>query len=89
MMLKWFWILFGSMSVLIGLLLIWSPLPLGLPLFMIGIPLLMKYSPHSRNSVLWLAGHFPRLFLPLRRVISFDTKRSDPPADGDRDRPYR
>lgn len=56
MMLKWFWILFGSMSVLTGLLVIWSPLPLGLPLFMTGIPLLIKYSSHSRNSVLWLAA---------------------------------
>ncbi len=87
MMLKWFWILLGSMSVLTGLVMIWSPLPLGLPLFMIGIPLLMKYSPHSRNGMLWLAGHFPRLFRGLRRVISFDTNTTDPPSGNDGDNP--
>ena len=76
-MLKWFWILLGSISVLGGLLVIWSPVPLGVPLLLIGLPLLMKYSPRSRNSIQRLAGQFPFLFTPLRRLIPFDKTPGD------------
>jgi len=82
---KWFWLMLGSTSVVAGLLVVWTPLPLGLPLFMIGIPLLMKYSPHSRNGILWLGSHFPRLFRPMRRVIRFDKSADDLPTASDKD----
>jgi hypothetical protein len=85
---KWFWLMIGSTSVLAGLLVVWTPVPLGLPLFMVGIPLLMKYSPHSRNGILWLASHFPRLFQRMRRVIPFDKTEEDVPAASDKDSPY-
>ncbi|MDZ7804548.1 hypothetical protein [Thiohalophilus sp.] len=67
-MLKWLWIVLGSTSTLGGLLVLWSPLPLGLPLLLIGIPLLMKYSPRSRTTFTWIAGHIPMLQRPLQRL---------------------
>lgn len=82
-MLKWFWILLGSISVLGGLLVIWSPVPLGVPLLLIGLPLLMKYSPRSRNSIQRLAGQFPFLFTPLRRLIPFDKTPGDSSTGSD------
>ncbi|MDY6980151.1 MAG: hypothetical protein SV201_09730 [Pseudomonadota bacterium] len=67
-MIKWFWIVLGSTSTLGGLLVLWSPLPLGLPLLLLGIPLLMKYSPRSRTTFTWFADRFPLLRRPLQRL---------------------
>jgi hypothetical protein len=82
-MLKWFWIFLGSTSVLAGLMVIWTPVPLGLPLLMVGFPLLMKYSPQSRDGVQRMAAQFPRLFKPLRRLIPLDKPPTDLPSSSD------
>ncbi|MFO8024445.1 hypothetical protein [Thiohalophilus sp.] len=72
-MIKWFWIVLGSTSTVGGLLVLWSPLPLGLPLLLIGIPLLMKYSPRSRTTFVSIADRFPILRRSLQRL--------NPPAE--------
>jgi hypothetical protein len=56
-MLKWLLISIGAVSVLGGMITVWLPLPLGLPLLMIGTPLLIKYSPHARQLIMSLARH--------------------------------
>ena len=45
----------------------WLPLPIGLPLFLIGVALSMKSSPSVRNKILQLARSHPKLARFLER----------------------
>ena len=74
-MLRWFFITLGTASVVGGILIIWTPVPLGLPLLMIGIPLLMKYSPTARKSILSLACRYPKVHDYLKNIQLIDDTR--------------
>lgn len=68
-MLKWFYIILGACCVVLGLLVLWLPIPLGIPLLLVGIPLLMRYSPNARRWILCLAERHPPLRKWLQRLV--------------------
>ena len=76
-MLRWFFISLGTASVVGGILIIWTPVPLGLPLLLIGIPLLMKYSPYARKSILNMARRYPKVRDFLQGIQSVDSSQND------------
>lgn len=49
---KWMMIVTGASSVVAGILTFWLPLPIGLPLMLLGATLLARHSPRAR---LWSA----------------------------------
>jgi len=65
---KWFFIISGTVLTLIGLATIWTPIPIGIPLLLIGIPLLMRYSPNGRKLILKLAVKIPHLKKALSKI---------------------
>lgn len=67
-MLRWLYIGFGALSVVAGLITFWLPLPIGIPLLLIGLPVLMKYSPHTRSWILRRARRWPLLEKSLRQL---------------------
>ncbi|MEQ8234458.1 MAG: hypothetical protein RLW61_06490 [Gammaproteobacteria bacterium] len=69
---KWLFITLGSIATLAGVLTFWLPLPIGLPLLMLGVPLLARHSPHGRA---WLTAIARRL-VTLRQYL---TRRRDAP----------
>jgi uncharacterized membrane protein YbaN (DUF454 family) len=71
-MLKWMFISLGTISVMGGMVTFWLPLPLGLPLFLIGIALLMKSSPDVRNRILQLASGHPKIAKFVKRIGKTD-----------------
>ena len=56
---KWILIGLGTLAALAGLVTFWLPLPIGLPLLLVGGALLGRHSPHAR---LWMR--------PIRRRAS-------------------
>ncbi len=50
-----------------GVVTFWLPLPTGLPLFLLGIALLMKSSPHVRDRIVRLASGHPKIETILER----------------------
>ena len=66
-MLKWIFLSLGTISVMGGVVTFWLPLPIGLPLFLIGIALLMKSSPYVRDKILQLACGHPKIARFLER----------------------
>jgi len=70
MLLKWLYIGFGTLTLIGGLITFWLPLPLGVPLMMIGTPIIMRHSVRGRRLLLRLRARFPvlnRLFSRRRR----------------------
>jgi uncharacterized membrane protein YbaN (DUF454 family) len=74
--LKWIFFSLGTISVMGGVATFWLPLPIGLPLLLIGVALLMKSSPSVRNKILQLASSHPRLarFLEKKRLEQSDSE---------------
>jgi len=67
---KWTLILLGSTLLLAGALTFWLPLPIGLPLMLLGLPLILRYSPTARR---WLTAAFagsPTLRRQLARIAA-------------------
>ncbi len=52
----------GSLSIVGGIIAVPLPFPIGLPLMIIGISLLVKSSPRTRAYIYYLAGRYPRYF---------------------------
>jgi len=70
MLLKWLYIGFGTLTLIGGLITFWLPLPIGLPLMMIGTPLIMRHSARGRLLMRRLRSRFPilnKLFFRRRR----------------------
>ncbi|ADE15202.1 conserved hypothetical protein [Nitrosococcus halophilus Nc 4] len=67
-MIKLIYISFGTVSVFTGLIIFWLPIPLGLPLILIGLPILIKHSPRVRNWTERLAGKYPVVEQILKRI---------------------
>lgn len=68
-MLKWLFIAFGSASVFGGMLTFWLPLPIGIPLILLGTALLVRHSPHARRQVAKLVRRYPRALSFLNSLI--------------------
>jgi hypothetical protein len=67
MLLKWLYISFGTLSILGGLITFWLPVPIGVPLMLIGTPIIMRHSARGRRLILRLARRFPSLRRLLER----------------------
>ena len=57
---KWSLITIGGLLVLLGFVTFWLPLPIGLPLLLLGAPLLLRHSPHARRWWVMLRKRWPR-----------------------------
>ena len=74
MLLKWLYIGVGSLFILSGLITFWLPLPIGMPLILIGAPIVMRHSLKGRRLILKTVRRFPVLERGLNR-----TRRNGPP----------
>ena len=59
----------GGITIAAGVVTFWLPLPIGIPLIMIGMPVLLKYSPSARQRLISLTKSYPKALSPLRRFI--------------------
>ena len=67
-LLKWILISTGALSVFTGALTFWLPIPIGLPLILLGTALLVRHSPHARLWIYAFSRRIPGLRQVLRRV---------------------
>jgi len=67
-MLRLFIVTFAVIVVIGGVITFWLPIPIGLPLLMLGLPLIMKYSPTGRVIVLRQTKKFPVIYNKLKSV---------------------
>jgi hypothetical protein len=56
----------GLLALLAGALLFWLPIPLGIPLILLGLLILVRHSMPARRSLLRMAKRHPRLRKALR-----------------------
>jgi len=77
---KWLMICLGILLLIIGLLTFPLPLPIGLPILLVGITLLLRYSSEAKRLLLRLSKRHP----PLRGLL--DRLRSKHTADPVEDR---
>jgi hypothetical protein len=79
-LLKLFYLIAGSLSVLSGMALFWLPLPFGIPLILLGTGLFMRSSPEVRKRIEeYIKGrkylHFVTRFIQVRSLSG--TKEDD------------
>ncbi|MET0091745.1 MAG: hypothetical protein ABW068_17320 [Candidatus Thiodiazotropha sp.] len=67
MFLKWLYLTLGALSILAGLVTFWLPVPIGVPLMLIGTPVIMRHSPRGRRWIMRLLKPFPKLKRQIRR----------------------
>jgi hypothetical protein len=67
-MLKWLLITLGCLSLFSGMLTFWLPLPIGIPLILMGTALLVRHSPHARQQITHLARRNPRVLGVLNKI---------------------
>jgi hypothetical protein len=65
---KWVFLAVGGITVFSGLMLLLLPIPLGIPLLAVGVPILMRYSTRMRDLILSKARRFPKLHEFLSRI---------------------
>ncbi len=58
----------GGLFVLVGFVMFWTPLPLGVPMVLIGLPLVTRNSPRMSRWIKHHARHFPRFAAILDRL---------------------
>ena len=73
--LRWLLALLGLLLFVVGVFTFWLPIPIGLPLMLIGMTLMVRYSPVARGFFLVMArrNRFMRwimLRMRQRRVLS-------------------
>ena len=73
----WNGILFflGGLSIVGGVIAIPLPIPLGLPLMVVGVSLLVKTSPRTRALILYLAGRYPAYFPYFKFIDQYQNKQ--------------
>ncbi len=54
--------------MLVGIVTFLLPVPIGLPLMLLGLPLLMRYSPHARGWILQCAKVSPTVHKQLSKI---------------------
>jgi hypothetical protein len=67
-LLKWIFITTGVFSVFSGVLTFWLPVPIGLPLILLGTALLVRHSPRARALAWELSARIPGLRKILKNV---------------------
>lgn len=77
LLMKWLLLAFGSITVFSGLLMLLLPIPLGIPLLLVGVPLLMRYSERARDWLLHVARRWPKLH---RLLVQIPAAGKDNPA---------
>lgn len=65
---KWVLLALGCITVFSGMVLLVLPIPLGMPLLVIGVPVLIRYSSRMRRIILKLANRFPRVYEVLTQI---------------------
>ena len=65
---KWIFISLGTLSVMGGVVTFWLPLPIGVPLFLIGIAFLMRSSPRVRDRIVRLSSGNPKIEKLIERI---------------------
>lgn len=78
MLLKWLYLSLGTLIVLGGMITFWLPVPIGVPLMLIGTPLIMRHSIRGRRWILRHSRRFPPLYRWFRQ-------QHRPSNDSDRD----
>lgn len=74
---KWFLIFIGLLAVLVGMITFWLPIPIGLPLMLLGLTILMRYSPYAKLKIIKLAKNSPAMYRVIRRYqVGKKIKRS-------------
>ena len=58
----------GLLLAVIGVLTFWLPLPIGLPLFLLGGLILVKHSAYARQAVTAASRRYPAIRRGLRRL---------------------
>lgn len=66
---KWLFIGFGTVSIFGGMLTFWLPLPIGIPLILLGTAILVRYSPLAREQLSRLVLRYPRTLGFLSRLL--------------------
>jgi uncharacterized membrane protein YbaN (DUF454 family) len=69
---KWLFLAIGGITVVTGLFMLLLPIPLGIPLLLVGTPLLMRYSRRTRAWILKQAERSPGVHEFLLRIPSAD-----------------
>lgn len=74
--LKWLMILSGLIMLLLGVITFWLPIPIGLPLVVLGLFLLIRHSLTARRILGRLMRRYPRLRKLLAKRKALVRKRS-------------
>ncbi|MCG8015377.1 MAG: hypothetical protein JAY97_04090 [Candidatus Thiodiazotropha sp. 'RUGA'] len=74
---KWLYLSIGSLSILSGLITFLLPLPIGVPLLLIGTPIIMRHSPTGRRWIMHLLRRFPALRKRIKEQEASIAKRLD------------
>lgn len=74
MLIRWLFIGVGGLTVFSGIVTFLLPVPIGLPLIMLGLPLLIRYSPRARGWILHYAKVSPTAHKYLSKIQSLDDK---------------
>jgi hypothetical protein len=73
MLLKWLYISFGILFIFGGLITFWLPVPIGVPLLLIGTPIIVRHSAYGRRVIVRIFRRFPL----LRRSLRVKTAKED------------
>lgn len=65
---KWALITGGTLCVILGIVTFWLPIPIGVPLILIGLPVLLRTSPHARRLIMHLASKWPAFATIIRKL---------------------
>ncbi|MES9850766.1 MAG: hypothetical protein ABW170_08900 [Candidatus Thiodiazotropha sp. L084R] len=74
---KWIYLSVGALSILAGLITFWLPVPIGVPLVLIGAPIIMRHSPNGRRWLMLLLRRFPVLRKTIKEQEARISKRLD------------
>ena len=58
----------GILLAVIGVLTFWLPLPIGLPLFLLGGVILLRHSAHARQAMAAASRRYPLIRRGLKRL---------------------
>jgi uncharacterized membrane protein YbaN (DUF454 family) len=74
---KWLYLTIGTLSIFSGLITFWLPVPIGVPLVLIGAPIIMRHSPTGRRWILHSLRRFPSLRKRIKKQEATIAKRLD------------
>jgi len=72
--LKWLFIGLGTLSIFGGVFTFWLPLPIGIPLMLLGSAILVRCSPLARQQLSRLVLSYPRTLGFLSRLLATANK---------------